>query len=101
MQIAQQTYDYQRSFADTERSSRLRQLRTLMQTQDERIRQTEAQIASYRSLLTDLQKELGAGRRSVLDELKVFRDFRSACNQLEVLKINKQLQINTYNYWNW
>ena len=27
MQIAQQTYDYQKSFADTERSSRLRQLR--------------------------------------------------------------------------
>ncbi|WP_081657691.1 TolC family protein [Prevotella sp. AGR2160] len=101
MEISRETLDYQQHFVDQQRQTRLRQLLQLMKTQDKRIRQTDEQIRSYRVLLSDYEKEMMVGRRSVIDQLKVFRDFHQACTQRNLLNINKQIQINTYHYWNW
>ncbi|MBP7857098.1 MAG: TolC family protein [Prevotella sp.] len=101
MQISQERTTLLRERDETERKLRLAQLEELRKSQDKQIDNSVQLIAQYRQLLSDYQKEIMAGRRSVVDYVNAFKTFTAESHNLNTLKINKELLINTYNYWNW
>lgn len=101
MAIRQEMADRQRQHAETVRKMRMEEMKARIASQDQQISNAAHQIESYRGLLQDYQKEMAAGRRSVIDYVNVFHNYRLQISQLNELKINRELLANTYNYWNW
>ncbi|MBM6993187.1 MAG: TolC family protein [Prevotella sp.] len=101
MEIQQNTIQAERQYAETTRQTRLSQLVQMLRSQDEQIANGQQQLDSYRNLLADYQKEIMAGRRSIVDYVNVFRNYRLQTRTLNELEINREILANTYNYWNW
>ncbi len=101
MQLEQSTIEAQRQYAETTRQTRLTQMMQMLRSQDEQIANGRQQLDSYRNLLADYQKEIMAGRRSIVDYVNVFRNYRLQTRTLNELEVNRELLANTYNYWNW
>lgn len=101
MEIQQNTIEAERQYAETTRKTRLQELVEMLKSQDAQIANSRTQLESYRNLLSDYQKEIMAGRRSVVDYVNVFRNYRLQTRTLNELKINREIMVNTLNYWNW
>ena len=101
MKIQQNTIQNEQQYAETVRRTRISELLQLIRSQDLQISNGSKQLDDYRKLLSDYQKEIMAGRRSIVDYVNVFSNYRRQISSLNELKINKNILMNTYNYWNW
>ena len=99
--LALSTIREQRNHEMTVRKERRRSLLEIMKTQDEQIRLSQQQLQDYRRLLADYTREIMAGRRSVIDYINVFSHYRDEIRNHNTLCVNKDMIVNTYNYWNW
>ena len=68
---------------------------------DQRINRTNDQLKKYDQLLGIYSRELSRGELSVIDYKNVFRDIASKQQENILLKTEKQLLINSYQYWNY
>ncbi|HRN16923.1 MAG TPA: hypothetical protein PLF38_07740, partial [Xylanibacter oryzae] len=101
MKIQQNTIQNEQQYAETVRRTRISELLQLINSQDLQISNGSKQLDDYRKLLSDYQKEIMAGRRSIVDYVNVFSNYRRQISSLNELKINRNILMNTYNYWNW
>ena len=68
---------------------------------DQRLKIIEEQIDQYDQLYNAYRKELSQGEISVLDFKNVLKDIFAKRQESMLLKMDKQLLINSYNYWNY
>lgn len=68
---------------------------------NQRITLSENQINQYDKLLNIYNKELSQGEISVMDFKNLLKDIASKKQESLLLKMEKQLLINSYNYWNY
>jgi outer membrane protein TolC len=67
---------------------------------DERLNIIEGQSAQYKTLFDVYTRELSQGEISALDYKNLLKDIASKMRERLLLKIEKQMLINSYNYWN-
>ena len=80
---------------------RRQQYLTELKTYGERCRLLQNRLAEYRQVLAGYRKEMQAGELSVIDYITVLRNRIEAEKEYILLETNRQLLINTFNYWNW
>jgi outer membrane protein TolC len=68
---------------------------------DQRILMTENQIKQYESLYNVYKQELSLGEISVMDYKNLLKDAAAKKHENVMLKMEKQVLINSYNYWNY
>ena len=79
---------------------RRQQYLTELKTYGERCRLLQNRLAEYRQVLAGYRKEMQAGELSVIDYITVLRNRIEAEKEYILLETNRQLLINTFNYWN-
>lgn len=67
---------------------------------DARVRLTETQVLEYDKLLGYYKQELIRGQISVINYVNTVKSAITLENDFITMQINRQLLINTYNYWN-
>jgi len=67
---------------------------------NERLKIVESQLAQYRILLDAYSKELAQGDVSILEYKVLIRDIVAKKQESLILKMDTQILINSYNYWN-
>ena len=80
---------------------RRQQYLTELKTYGEGCRLLQNRLAEYRQVLAGYRKEMQAGELSVIDYITVLRNRIEAEKEYILLETNRQLLINTFNYWNW
>lgn len=83
--------------ADINKNKILNQIKSL----DQRITLFEDQINQYDNLLNVYNQELLQGELSVMDFKNLLKDIAAKKQESLLLKMEKQLLINSYNYWNY
>jgi outer membrane protein TolC len=68
---------------------------------DERLKIVEAQLDQYRTLLEAYSKELAHGEISILEYKNLIKDIVAKKKESLILKMDEQMLINSYNYWNY
>jgi outer membrane protein TolC len=68
---------------------------------DQRLKIIEEQIDQYDQLYNAYRKELSQGEVSVIDFKNVLKDIFAKKQESLLLKTDKQVLINSYNYWNY
>ena len=68
---------------------------------DDRIIVAENQLKDYQQLLQFYKKELMSGQQSVITYITTVKSLAALQRDYVLMQSNKQLLINTYNYWNW
>jgi outer membrane protein TolC len=66
----------------------------------ERLKIVEGQLVQYRILLDAYSRELAQGDVSVLEYKNLIRDIVAKKQESLILKMDTQMLINSYNYWN-
>lgn len=67
---------------------------------DERLKIIEGQSSQYRTLFDAYTRELSQGEVSALDYKILVKDMAAKMRERLLLKMEKQMLINSYNYWN-
>jgi hypothetical protein len=67
---------------------------------DARVKLTQAQVQEYDKLLSYYKQELIKGQISVINYVNTIKSAMALENDFITLQSNRQLLINTYNYWN-
>lgn len=70
-------------------------------TYKERISITEQQISNYEALLETYKREILSGQLSILNYTTTLKNRMVIQRDFALLKAQKLLLINAYNYWNW
>ncbi|WP_083921276.1 TolC family protein [Cytophaga aurantiaca] len=68
---------------------------------EERMTITEAQLEEYKKLMDYYRQEVRNGQLSVVIYINVLKSLALLQRDYVLMQANKQLLINTYNYWNW
>lgn len=68
---------------------------------DDRMAIAEAQLEEYDNLLTNFRKEILYGQLSIIDYITTLKNRNMVERDYILLKTNRLLLINAYNYWNW
>jgi outer membrane protein TolC len=68
---------------------------------DDRLKITEAQLEQYRILLDAYSKQLARGDVSILEYKNLIRDIVAKKQESLLIKMDIQMLINSYNYWNY
>ncbi|MFV0467648.1 MAG: TolC family protein [Dysgonomonas sp.] len=61
----------------------------------------EQQLISYNQVLTDYEKEIQRGQLSIIDYITVLKNRTQVVEKHYLLRANRLLLINAYNYYNW
>ena len=72
-----------------------------MNSLNERILIIENQLGQYDKLYEAYQKELSQGQISIMDFKNLLKDITAKNQEKTVLEMEKQVLINSYNYWNY
>jgi outer membrane protein TolC len=67
---------------------------------DDRLKIVEGQSAQYKTLFDVYTRELSQGEISVIDYKYLLKDIVAKMRERLLLKMEKQILINSYNYWN-
>ncbi|MCJ7449669.1 MAG: TolC family protein [Bacteroidales bacterium] len=67
----------------------------------DRLKIVEAQIDQYKTLLEVYSKELAQGEISILEYKNLLKDIVSKKQESLLIKMDTQMLINSYNYWNY
>lgn len=68
---------------------------------DERLKITEAQLEQFKILLDAYSKEISRGDVSILEYKTLIKDIVAKKQESLLIKMDIQLLINSYNYWNY
>lgn len=68
---------------------------------DERLKIIEGQSSQYKTLFDVYTRELSQGEISALDYKYLLKDISAKMRERLLLKMEKQMLINSYNYWNY
>lgn len=72
-----------------------------LRSYDDRMAIAEAQLKEYENLLTNFRKEILYGQLSIIDYITTLKNRNMVERDYILLKTNRLLLINAYNYWNW
>ena len=81
---------------NTNKEKYLNQLKTI----DKQIKIVENQLTDYEQLIKLYKIELSQGQISIMDVKNIIRDISAKKQEDLSLKMQKQMLINSYNYWN-
>jgi outer membrane protein TolC len=90
-----------KNFFYNQNTVRKNRILTELKSIDERITLTDDQLKEYQKLLEFYKQELGRGQISVINYITVLKSMAVTQRDFVLLKTNKDLLINLYNYWNW
>ena len=85
----------------TQRQINRNKIRNQLNSLDERTILIENQLHQYDKLYADYQNELMHGLISVLDFKNLLKDITAKKQDFLLLKMEKQMLVNSYNYWNY
>lgn len=72
-----------------------------LKSYDERMAIAKGQLEEYDNLLTNFRKEILYGQLSIIDYITTLKNRNMVERDFILLKTNRLLLINAYNYWNW
>jgi hypothetical protein len=93
-----QTY---KSYFITQNTMRITKIFSEMASLNERIAISANQLNDYKQLLEYYKKEVITGQQSVTAYMTTVKNLAALQRDYVLMQTNKQLLINTYNYWNW
>lgn len=99
--LQQEIGGYYRDYAEYQRKAKLKQCLSEIDTYVARLTSLQRQLAEYDVILSNYDKEIAHGQRSVLDYIIVLRSRIQTQQEILLAQTNKQLAITAYNYWNW
>jgi len=85
----------------TQRQINRNKIRNQLNSLNERTILIENQIRQYDKLYADYQNELMHGLISVMDFKNLLKDITAKKQDFLLLKMEKQMLVNSYNYWNY
>ena len=85
----------------TQREINRNKIRNQLNSLDERTILIENQLHQYDKLYADYQNELMHGLISVMDFKNLLKDITAKKQDFLLLKMEKQMLVNSYNYWNY
>ncbi|SRX53868.1 TolC family protein [Aequorivita sp. CIP111184] len=72
-----------------------------LKSYDDRIAIAKTQLEEYDNLLANFRKEILYGQLSIIDYITTLKNRNMVERDYILLKTNRLLLINAYNYWNW
>ncbi|MBI1223214.1 MAG: hypothetical protein GC180_11470 [Bacteroidetes bacterium] len=80
---------------------RKQKILTELNSYDNRKTIAENQLKEYSALLEAYKKQIMQGQMSILIYITTLKNMTVAKRDYYILETNRQLLVNTYNYWNW
>lgn len=99
--VLMKTTQLYKNFFYNQNSVRKNRILTELKSIGERLTLTEDQLKEYQKLLEFYKQELSRGQISVINYITTLKNMAITQRDLVILKTNKALLINLYNYWNW
>lgn len=99
--VLMKTTQLYKNFFYNQNSVRKNRILTELKSIGERLTLTEDQLKEYQKLLEFYKQELSRGQISVINYITTLKNMAITQRDLVILKTNKSLLINLYNYWNW
>ncbi len=99
--VLMKTTQLYKNFFYNQNSVRKNKILTELKSIDERLTLTEDQLKEYQRLLEFYKQELSRGQISVINYITTLKNMAVSERDFVILKTNKELLINLYNYWNW
>jgi len=96
-----QTLQFERSHFITQQNINKDKIKSQLSSLNERTALIENQLKQYDKLYTAYQNELKQGLISVMDFKNLLKDMTAKKQDYLLLKMEKQLLISSYNYWNY
>jgi len=91
---------YKENF-QTQNTVRKAKILTELSAYDNRIKIARRQIDGYNELLSAYKRQIIQGELSVIDFINVLKNKSATERDYVLLQTNRNLLINSYNYWNW
>lgn len=91
---------YKENF-QTQNTVRKAKILTELSAYDNRIKIARRQIDGYNELLNAYKRQIIQGELSVIDFINVLKNKSATERDYVLLQTNRNLLINSYNYWNW
>jgi hypothetical protein len=98
--LSQSIANYKSNF-DTQNDLRKKKILSELDSYKKREDLTLKQINDYDNLLVSYKKEILSGQLSVINFITVLKSKAIIQRDFSLILSQKQLLINTYNYWNW
>lgn len=99
--ILMKTTQLYRNFFYNQNNVRKSRILTELNSIGERLTLTEDQLKEYQKLLEFYKQELSRGQISVINYITTLKNMAISQRDYVILKTNRELLINLYNYWNW
>lgn len=100
-EVLMKTTRLYKDFFYNQNSVRKNRILTELKSIGERLILTEDQVKEYQKLLEFYKQELSRGQISVINYITTIKNMAIAQRDFVLLKTNRELLINLYNYWNW
>lgn len=98
--LLKSTQSYKANFV-TQNTIRKNKILTELSSLNERMTISKKQLEDYKQLLEYYKKEVITGQQSVNTYIVTVKSLAILQRDYVLMQTNKQLLINTYNYWNW
>lgn len=96
-----QTQQFEKSHFITQKEINLNKIKDQLKALTERGIILESQLAQYEKLYKVYENELAHGLVSVMDFKNLLKDLTAKRQEYLLQKMEKQLLVNSYNYWNY
>jgi len=96
-----QTIEFEKKNFITQNDIYKNKILNQISTLDQRLKIIEEQIDQYDQLYNAYRKELSQGEVSVIDFKNLLKDIVAKKQESLLLKMEKQMLINSFNYWNY
>ena len=98
--LIKSTQSYKSNFV-TQNTIRKTRILSEIASLNERIAISANQLKDYKQLLEYYKKEVITGQQSVTTYMTTIKNLAALQRDYVLMQTNKELLINTYNYWNW
>ena len=98
--LIKSTQSYKSNFI-TQNTIRKYKILTEIASHNDRMTISTNQLKDYKQLLEYYKKEVNTGQQSVVAYITTIKNLAALQRDYVLMQSNKQLLINTYNYWNW
>lgn len=96
-----QTLQFEKDHFMTQKELNLRKTEHQIESVDKQITLNNDELSKYDILYSAYSKELAQGMISVMDLKNLLKDIAMKKQEKSLLQMEKQLLINSYNYWNY
>jgi len=100
-EVLEQTISFNKEFFVNQNQLRKVKIMNEISSYESRIAIINQQMAEYEKLMNLYKKEIITGQLSIINYIAVLKNMASTQRDSAALLSQKQLLINTYNYWNW